>query len=782
MPDTLTTSATLLDALEHSLDEAATYNERSRVAPAAILWTDAKEEWTALLPYLRDGFPHLLTLGDYDPATRTGPAIWIKCMIGRTLDTADWDDDTVPIVYLPGTSRRDIRAVENCADALKPLAELQYRGTLWSQTNGRDWTVRAFLVSENGGLGFDVAGDQATQEALHRALPALATAELDVLRGRSLDADDFRMIVTQDPVRDLLRWIDAPDAMEDAWDGSRWETFCDICRETYGFDPEHEGRVLAARKLGKRNGPWARVWERYQEAPSQYNTLPQVLRMARPPKTGDLFACEPTWPQDNAAAEDALREALVGLSDLRPDEALEEIKDLEATHGKRRSWVWSTLGDAPLAAALEPLSTVADAVQPPVGGSTPEDVAASYRDSGWRADAAVLCAWASVQRAENIAAVHAAVAALYRPWLERGAEALQKAVAVHGLPDAAPSLDWEPGTVVLFADALRFDVGQRLAEQLQAAALEVDTDWHWAAMPTVTATAKPALFPLASDLDPESSISSQRAFTPHLREEGSVLDTRRFRNRLMERGHQFLEAGDVGDPTGTAWTECGTLDKHGHAEEWKMARRIGEVVQELKDRIRQLLAAGWSTVRVVTDHGWLVLPDALPKEPLPHDLVSTRWGRCAVLKEGNQVDRLTVGWHWNPTVRIALAPGIHVHRKGIGYAHGGLSVQECVVPRLTVRSGDNDHPAPHIESVDWQRLRCRVRVEHPTAGLRIDVRTQANNASTSIAMSAKPVKDNGTASVVVPDPSDLGCAATVVLLSESNTVLHTDPTEVGRDA
>ena len=397
MPNTLTTPATLLDAIEQSLGEAATYNERSRVAPAAILWTDAKEEWAPLLPQLRERFPHFLTLGDYDPTTRSGPAIWIKCMIGRTLDAADWSANTVPIVYLPGVARKDLRAVEQCPDWLKPLAELQYRGTLWSQTNGRDWTVRAFLVSEHGGLGLDVANDQATQEALHRALPHLAEDPLDVLRGGLLDASDFREIVTQDPVRDLLQWIDAPDAIQEEWPESRWATFCDICRDTYGFDPQRDGRIDAARRLGEGEGPWELVWQRYKEAPNRYPDLPDVLQAARPPQTGDLFACEPTWPQDNASAEDDLRESLRALADLSPREAAEEVRALESKHGERRSWVWADLNKSPLAHALTALSALADAVQSPVGGATPEDVATAYQDEGWKADAAALDALAPVR-------------------------------------------------------------------------------------------------------------------------------------------------------------------------------------------------------------------------------------------------------------------------------------------------------------------------------------------------------------------------------------------------
>ena len=58
---------------------------------------------------------------------------------------------------------------------LQPLVELQYRGEVWHQRNGRDWTVEAFLVSEDG-LDLDVARDTQTREAILRAIsPASAS-------------------------------------------------------------------------------------------------------------------------------------------------------------------------------------------------------------------------------------------------------------------------------------------------------------------------------------------------------------------------------------------------------------------------------------------------------------------------------------------------------------------------------------------------------------------------------------------------------------------------------
>src|SRR5207247_1233478 len=121
-----------------------------------------------------------------------------------------WPADAVPVIYMPGVSRQTLRAVEECPDALKPLVELQYRGTVWTQRNGKDWTVRAFLVSDDGGLGLDVAEDRLTLQALQGALSQLAVTAAARLRGKRLEADAFDRLMIGDTPRDLLLWLGDP--------------------------------------------------------------------------------------------------------------------------------------------------------------------------------------------------------------------------------------------------------------------------------------------------------------------------------------------------------------------------------------------------------------------------------------------------------------------------------------------------------------------------------------------------------------------------------------------
>ena len=145
MNTTTQAPSTLLEAVRASLTHAARHNPGDVVAPVAVLWTDADGQWWPLVEQLRPLMPELLTLGEYEAATQTGPAIWLRCVIEPAVRAdkfpdLSWPEGTAPVIYMPGVSRQTLRAVEECPDSLKPLVELQYRGTVWMQKNGKDWT------------------------------------------------------------------------------------------------------------------------------------------------------------------------------------------------------------------------------------------------------------------------------------------------------------------------------------------------------------------------------------------------------------------------------------------------------------------------------------------------------------------------------------------------------------------------------------------------------------------------------------------------------------------
>ena len=774
-------AGTILDALVEALGRGAQYNRNDQVAPAVILWTDKDRQWEPLAPVLRQRIPHFLMLGPFAPPEKTGPAIWIKCLLARQLPEANWPAEATPILYLPGVSRQELRAVEDCPQSLQPLAELQYRGVFWSQVNGRDWTILAFLRSKDGGLGLDVAQDQATVVAMARVVAKLSEVRVKELASRRLEAADFDAILTPDLPKQLLTWMNDTSGTRQLLRVDEWGAFCTQCRTQYGFDPQTDGELVGAEKLGRRDGAWANVWDRFAEAPQIYPNLPALLRRAKPDKEGPpLFSQPSSWPQTNEKMETELRGELVTLNAMPTETARQALLKLEQEHSLRRNWVWAKLGQAPLALALAPLAKLASVTRKPLGGATAEAMAESYASEGWQADAAVLDALAIVESTVEVEAVRTAVSAVYRPWLQATAERFQdltKDLPALGPARAGVTLSSpEPGVCTLFVDGLRFDVGQKLKAAMGEEGWVVNETSRWTALPPVTATAKPAISPITDLLSPQSPGSGD--LVPVIAENGKALSHDRFRALLKEREVQYLDRGEAGNPMGMAWTECGDLDHYGHDQQWKLIKRIEEEIRGIIDRIQILFAAGWREIRIVTDHGWLLLPGGLPKTELPAYLVDTKWSRCAFPKAGTQPEHPAMPWYWNDQVWVVMAPGISCFKAGLEYAHGGLSLQECLVPEFVVGKKAPALTAT-VQKVEWVGLRCRVTVAGTFTGLSADLRTKVADPSSSVADTIKPIGTEGSVSLLVPEDSIVGAAAVLVLVDPEGKVIAKRSTVVG---
>lgn len=227
----------LLDKLIEALAKASTNNLQSSFSPAAVLWTDKERQWEAVVSHLRACMPEFLTIGQFNLETRSGPAIWLKTVIAGAEPQCSLPG--TPIIYLPGVSRTELRAIEHCSREIQPLAELQYRGLLWSQANSKDWTVLAFLSSKNGGLGLNVSQDKETQELLLQVLQAGLLLDLPLadLQGRQINAAWLNSLLAPNPTRDLLVWMNNPKAAQEGWVGPKWDAFCKWSKKDFGFDP-----------------------------------------------------------------------------------------------------------------------------------------------------------------------------------------------------------------------------------------------------------------------------------------------------------------------------------------------------------------------------------------------------------------------------------------------------------------------------------------------------------------------------------------------------------------
>jgi hypothetical protein len=108
---------------------------------------------------------------------------------------------------------------------------------------------------------------------------------------------------------------------------------------------------------------------------------------------------------------------------------------------------------------------------------------------------------------------------------------------------------------------------------------------------------------------------------------------------------------------------------------------------------------------MVTDHGWRLMPGGFTSVKLPPSATATNWSRSVVLSTGAAPELACQPWHWDASVRIAMAPGAEAFRAGDVYSHGGLSLQRHA-----------EHRARRLGGEPWPGCRQDHRaVQTPTA-------------------------------------------------------------------
>lgn len=754
-------ATTVLAALIARLKEQVKrFNPSIEAAPVVILWTDEKREWEAVLPKIKEALPELFSLGDYKPDERTGPGVWLRMVAdGKAAKVGAGE---TAILYLPGVGngqlRTDLRGLKDDPQ-LAPLAELQYRGTFWRQENDKDWTLRAFLESKRGGPELKVSASQETAQALKAAMGKLLMQNLPALKAVTIDDRYLNDLINPAPDETVLRWLTAPDAIQ-AEKESAWESFVATTRTRFAVDlgkgPIEVAQRILASKPGEATYP---LWEKYVAHWHSYPDAYEVFRGIAPP---DLFQGAERYPRENDADEKRLADELLKAASLEPMAAAQAVLTAEDKHAARRETLWAQQGRAPLATALADLARIAKAFLEPLAGGNPLEAAHRYAEAGWRVDAAARGAMALAQQAELEKPIYAVLEALYRRWLEKQAEGFQSLVKMHGYPDWSLP-DVADGTVVLFVDGLRFDLARELEAVLHNDNnLNVALEAGFTSIPSVTSSGKVWVSPACKLADGGNGGD----FAPKLPKGAYTAD--KLRKAMEPEGYAVVDTENPNFAYGKGWAESGDIDSEGHSKGLKLARAIPGHLDDLAKTIRRLLNAGWKQVWVVTDHGWLLLPGGVPKAELPAKLTETKWGRCAVLKDAAaDSDWLVLPWSFDSTVRVALAPGISAFSSGREYDHGGLSLQESVVPLVRVQRNGPVAGQPRLQTVSWNTRKtiCSV-VASDAVGLTVSLERLASAIG-----EAETIDADGKGRVIFEEVDDLiGEQIAVVLRRDGQKV------------
>ena len=360
---------------------------------------------------------------------------------------------------------------------------------------------------------------------------------------------------------------------------------------------------------------------------------------------------------------------------------------------------WSVLADA---AELRGRAERAVAeVQHP---ASTEDLFAAYSERWFEVDRLHLEVRAACARTSGLEQVRRVADLSYFEYAEAVNSRLASAIEGSGWPSAGTDVSdlatqlWTAGggrRGVIVVDALRWDLAQTLSR-----AMPVEVEPVIATVPSTTPFGMTALLPLE---DTELAISFDRGVSIRTGS-GTELATRSGRKSFLESKLSksgvrlaFLDLDEVLQgaeipPSERIVVFDNTIDEQGHKGTEEFPLLVEQLVGKLRRAIERLHEAGLPEVHVVTDHGFLLLPadmvNGLGRPAVKANQALRREARWVALKPGAPVTglinfKLPLG---KQEIELGFPRGVRTLVASENFAHGGISVQESVIPHIVSRS------------------------------------------------------------------------------------------------
>ena len=268
----------------------------------------------------------------------------------------------------------------------------------------------------------------------------------------------------------------------------------------------------------------------------------------------------------------------------------------------------------------------------------------------------------------------------------------------------APLLERREKTAFFMVDSLRYEMGRDLGEAL-AGMGEVHVGRAAGVVPTVTGCGMAALMPGADGM--LRLVEKDGGLVPALGTR--LLKTSADRMKLLADtyGDRFFETtldDLLGSPKKAAANlkkaelfVVRTQDPDAVAENlgaWRARRYLSDVIGDIAAAVRWVVSQGVDRVVISADHGHMMLPE-IPAG----DVVQTPPGGWPASKRRCLLGSRLSGSAGTVTLKaghvgiqgdvqeVCLPIGFRVFSEGEGYFHGGLSLQEAVVPVIVFRAG-----------------------------------------------------------------------------------------------
>ena len=339
----------------------------------------------------------------------------------------------------------------------------------------------------------------------------------------------------------------------------------------------------------------------------------------------------------------------------------------------------------------------------------PNDFIQAYTNHWWKIDAEYRSYHALPESDISMAALTTWVEQMYRLYLEQVNRSWTTTLTkAHMWP---PSQTLEPQWklwssigkgkerhAVFFIDALRYDIAQRVADELdKKGAVTTIREARLSGLPSITPLGMASLLPQA---EAQKVIweSDWKITVP--KSKGNLADKAAREAFLKQslRGAISLSLEDLLQPQRKLPLEASWLlvfsqdiDALGENVSSLAFDTLESIVQRIIQGIRKALDAGFSSIHVVTDHGFLLLNPFLEKDKItPPAIELLKLGQRYLigqdLPEYSNLLRFpvrgsdTLYAYYPPGIAAFTTPGRYY------YSHGGPTLHETVIPYLIIRS------------------------------------------------------------------------------------------------
>lgn len=299
----------------------------------------------------------------------------------------------------------------------------------------------------------------------------------------------------------------------------------------------------------------------------------------------------------------------------------------------------------------------------------------------------------------------------------------------------APKLQHNGHRVAYFMiDALRFELGVALEQQLGEDGV-VDLKPALAQLPSVTPVGMASLLPGAGQV---LTLSNQGgSIVPMLGEQAITTVAQRMEVFRRRYGQRFAEGRledfvrdrvDFGKDVDLLVLRAVEIDSHFENHPDTAPAEITNALKRIRKAIHKLSQRGFNEVVIATDHGFFMNTHAGAGDVCakPAGNWTVVHDRCA-LGDGStdahhfemSIDKLGIRGDF---ARFAGPLSLATYRSGLLYYHGGASLQECVVPVITMQLKAAGQPALTQASValNYKNGAKRVTTRVPVIDLAVD--------------------------------------------------------------